>query len=68
MECRYHLFHQPLKPIGVEFVGADGATARSEIEVSQANHAYSIPIEFEPVEIIVDPDTWLLVRSALTGR
>jgi aminopeptidase N len=55
-------------PITLEFVGADGATARSEIEVSQANHAYSIPIEFEPVEIIVDPDTWLLVRSALTGR
>jgi len=55
-------------PITLEFVGSDGARARTEIEVSEAEHAYSIAVEFEPDEIVVDPDTWLLISGSLTQR
>ncbi len=55
-------------PITLEFVAADGTATRTEIEISDAERAYSIPVEFEPTEIVVDPDVWLLHGGSLTHR
>ncbi len=55
-------------PVTLEFVGVDGDVARVEIEVSETERAYSIPVEFEPGEITIDPDTWLLARARLGVR
>jgi len=39
-----------------------------ELNLAQQQVAYSIPVEFEPVEIVVDPDTWLLTSGSPTRR
>jgi len=55
-------------PVTLEFVSPDGTTTRTEIELSGTEQAYSITVEFEPIEIVVDPDTWLLASGSLARR
>jgi aminopeptidase N len=55
-------------PVTLEFVAADGTTVRHTVEMSESNHAYSLAIDFEPVRVVVDPDTWLLMRADVTPR
>ncbi len=55
-------------PVTLEFVGAEGEMERVDVEMSEATHAFSIPLEFEPVDVVVDPDTWLLMRADVQSR
>jgi aminopeptidase N len=55
-------------PITLEFVSADGTTERAVIQMTDTEHAYSLSVGFEPVEVVVDPDTWLLATSSLSRR
>ncbi len=49
-------------------MGAEGEMERVDVEMSEATHAFSIPLEFEPVDAVVDPDTWLLMRADVQSR
>ncbi len=55
-------------PITLEFVAADGTTERAVIQMAETEHAYSLPVGFEPASLVVDPDTWLLATTTVSRR
>ncbi|NKB87053.1 MAG: M1 family peptidase [Acidobacteria bacterium] len=55
-------------PVTIEFVDAEGGTERVDIEMTDTTQSFSIPVSFEPAEIVVDPDTWLLMQANVQRR
>ena len=56
------LFQVPLE-IGVYGVGDLVPTRVTTVEVGEASHRFEIAVEGEPVDVRLDPGTWLLFRG-----
>lgn len=47
-------------PLEVALVGPDGETQREIVALSDRLTVVTIPLPFEPVDVVLDPDRWLL--------
>lgn len=50
-------------PLDVRFVFADGSTYEQTFDIDFRRHEFLLNLPSEPVEIIFDPDTWLLFEQ-----
>lgn len=55
-------------PLEIEIVYKDGSTQREVLKVNQQRQAFTIKTDKKPVDIILDPDTWLLFEGKVKGR
>jgi aminopeptidase N len=52
-------------PLTVELQHADGARHRQVVELQTTTDRFSIDAPGEPTALVLDPDTWLLLRSTI---
>jgi aminopeptidase N len=52
-------------PLDIAAEGADGAIKKWTVEINQDQQTITLPCQFEPKRIWLDPDTWLLFSAEL---
>ncbi|MGI9626481.1 MAG: M1 family aminopeptidase [Longimicrobiales bacterium] len=52
-------------PLEVEVVSAAGERSRHEINVDPTGASISLPVSGPPVEVVLDPDQWVLMEAQL---
>ncbi len=50
-------------PLTVKVIGEDGKSAEETVQVTQAEQSFDIKVGFKPLEVVLDPDTWLLFEE-----
>ena len=52
-------------PLDIKAEGPDGAELKWTVDINRSKKAVSLPCNFEPKRIWLDPDTWLLFSATL---
>lgn len=55
-------------PLELEFAGADGQAVRKVVMVESKSVNASMPLDFEPLTLVLDPDVNLLFEGQLAGK
>ena len=56
-------------PIEIGLVEQTGKAPRIEkIELTMTQQTFDIPADREPVEVVLDPNTWVLMQATLTKK
>jgi aminopeptidase N len=58
-------FHFPLE---IELIGKDGKKENLTVQIDSKTSKTSLKVPFEPTELVLDPQTWLLFEGALKKK
>lgn len=50
-------------PLEIEIIGENGMGTRKILEIYEASHTFNIDLPFQPEQVILDPDIWLLFEE-----
>jgi aminopeptidase N len=55
-------------PLDIALVGKDGKKQLQTVQVDSKSSKISLRVDFEPVELILDPATWLLFEGTIQKK
>ncbi len=55
-------------PLDIEIIGQDGKKESQTVQVSTKSQKFSIPVAYSPLNIALDPSTWLLFEGSITQK
>ncbi|MDZ7647134.1 MAG: hypothetical protein U5K54_08105 [Cytophagales bacterium] len=55
-------------PLEIALIGSDGKKEIKAVQIDAQQSKFAIKTAFEPVEVVLDPETWLLYEGTIQKK